>query len=164
MGRSTTLAQWTTLLLEKHLGVQQRWMGWETSCIFNPHLGVTVSLPAPPTLTTAPLSPAPTLILLSQKSAQPDTATPTRKSSSLATATPEVAMELTVWFARLLKALASPPPQNAAPQEGRRSTGTQPTASTGSRTGTGTLLCFKTRVRDQALVPAMCTATSSLTS
>ena len=69
-------------------------------------------------------------ILLSQKSAPPDTATPTRTSSSLATATPEVAMELTMWFARSLKALASPPPQNAAPQEERRSTGTQPTAST----------------------------------
>merc|ERR1711971_1143992 len=168
MGKSTTPAPWTTLLLEKLPGVQPRWTGWGTFCtLHQDQLGGTVSQIVQQTLTLVPLLPVPTLSLLSQRNAMPDTAALTRTFFSLATATqtePEVVNQWTLLFKRSPRAPASLQPQIEVLLEVRHWSGTPPTAWIGSGTETGMWLSSKIKVRDQALVPGMCTTTSFLTS
>jgi len=168
MGKSTTPAPWTTLLLEKLPGVQPRWTGWGTFCtLHQDQLGGTVSQIVQQTLTLVPLLPVPTLSLLSQRNAMPDTAALTRTFFSLATATqtePEVVNQWTLLFKRSPRAPAFLQPQIEVLLEVRHWSGMPPTAWIGSGTETGMWLSSKIKVRDQALVPGMCTTTSFLTS
>merc|ERR550532_3537131 len=151
MGKSTTPAPWTTLLLEKLPGVQPRWTGWGTFCtLHQDQLGGTVSQIVQQTLTLVPRLPVPTPSLLSQRNAMPDTAALTRTFFSLATATQTEPAFLQ--------------PQIEVLLEVRHWSGMPPTAWIGSGTETGMWLSSKIKVRDQALVPGMCTTTSFLTS
>jgi len=168
MGKSTTPAPWTTLLLEKLPGVQPRWTGWGTFCtLHQDQLGGTVSQIVQQTLTLVPRLPVPTPSLLSQRNAMPDTAALTRTFFSLATATqtePEVVNQWTLLFKRSPRAPAFLQPQIEVLLEVRHWSGMPPTAWIGSGTETGMWLSSKIKVRDQALVPGMCTTTSFLTS
>ena len=97
----------------------------------------------------------------------PDTAALTRTFFSLATATqtePEVVNQWTLLFKRSPRAPAFLQPQIEVLLEVRHWSGMPPTAWTGSGTETGMWLSSKIKVRDQALVPGMCTTTSFLTS
>jgi len=168
MGRSTTPVPWTTLLLEKLLGVQPRWTGWGIICtLHRDQLGATVSQIVQRTQTPVPPLPVTTQILLSQRSAKPDTAAPTKTFFSLATATPTalaVTMQWTSLFKSSQRVLASLQPQIEVLLEVKRFSGMQTTAWTGSRMETGMRLSSKIKVRDQALVPGTCTTTSFLMS